>query len=421
MNNGSTVQDDMQRKWIYEEIVDRIPPFRWLPPTFDVVAQLLLVETVGVLAFIYFQMPLEAAVFGSLAILYTVVWSAGCLYVIPWLRRLRNPTNKLERNILKDYKSRLLLSRKYELIGGLVCFGAVGVYLFIIDTEYLQFFLGAGYGNPLLVILILVLAWDIAYRMGLSLVTAFFTAWRSISLSSAARKRLGLAYTAYSEVRTLKYLDMINLYWGLSGILLLPLAYGSVLLLLGLAGFLIAMVGLATLSLLAMETVPWFPPDVESILRHERFAYVTTCSNNQPHVTPVIFVYDGKYLYFAISVASAKYRILKKNKKIAVLVDMRDRENPMKNRAVLLRGKGTILGEISLKGIFKLFLHGLWLLRVLFRFRKKYPKYMKYYDERADELPPAWQNKPFLSRLIVRVEPEKITYWREARPTTLRA
>jgi hypothetical protein len=421
MNDGSTVQYNMQRKWIYEEIVDRIPPFRWLPPVLDVIAQLLLVETVGVLAFIYFQMPLEAAMYGSLAIVYTVVWSAGCLYVIPWLRRLRDPTNKLERNILKEYKSRLLLSRKFELIGGVVCFGAVIIYLFIIDTTYLQFFLGAGYGNPLLAILILVLAWDIAYRIGLSMVTALFTAWRSISLSSAARKRMGLAYTAYSEVRTLKYLDLINLYWGLSAILLLPLAYGSVLLLLGLAGFLIGMVGLATLSLMAMETVPWFPPDVESILRHERFAYVTVCTNNQPLVTPVIFVYDGKYLYFAISVASAKYRVLRKNKKIAVLVDMRDRDNPMKNRAVLLRGKGTILGEISLKGVFKLFLYGLWLLRVRYRFARKYPKYMKYYDERADELPPAWQNKPFLSRLIVRVEPEKITYWREARPTTLRA
>ena len=101
MNGRSTVQDKLQRKWIYEEIVDRIPPFRWLPPTFDVVAQLLLVETVGVFAFIYFQMPVEAAIFGSLAILYTVVWSAGCLYVIPWLRRLRDPTNKLERKILK--------------------------------------------------------------------------------------------------------------------------------------------------------------------------------------------------------------------------------------------------------------------------------------------------------------------------------
>ena len=421
MNDGSTVQKKMQRKWIYEEIVDRIPPFRWLPPVFDVIAQLLLVEAVGVLAFIYFQMPLEAALFGSLAILYTVVWSAGCLNVIPWLRRLRDPTNKLERIVLQEYKSRLLLNRRYELIGGLLCFGAIIVYLFVIDPGYLQFFLGTGYGNPLLTILILVLAWDIAYRIGLSMVTALFTAWRSISLSSAARERMGLAYTAYSEVRTLKRLDMINLYWGLSAILLLPLAYNSYLLLLGLAGFLIGMVGLATLSLMAMETVPWFPPDVEGILDHERFAYVTVCSKKQPHVTPVIFVYDGKYLYFAISVASAKYRILKKNQKIAVLVDMRDRNNPMKNRAVLLRGKGTILGEISLEGVFKLFLYGLWLLRVRSIFGRKYPQYMKYYDEQANELPPAWQNKPFLSRLIVRVEPEKITYWREARPTTLRA
>ena len=76
MNDESTVQDGMQRKWIYEEIVDRIPPFRWLPPIFDVIAQLLLVETVGVLAFIYFQMPIEdslySGVVGRLSIRYTM-------------------------------------------------------------------------------------------------------------------------------------------------------------------------------------------------------------------------------------------------------------------------------------------------------------------------------------------------------------
>ncbi len=420
MNAGLTVRDGFQRKWIYEEIVDRIPPFKWLPSTYAVVAQLLLVETIGILAFIYFQMAAEAAVFGSLAILYTVVWSAGCLYVVPWLRRLRNPSNKSERKVLQDYKTRLLLKRRYELIGGLTCFGAVVAYLFF-DPEYLQYFLGTGFGNPLLTILILVLAWDISYRMGLSLVTAVLTAWRSIKLSSSARRRMGLAYTAYSEVRTLKSLDVINLYWGVSAILLLPLALGSSFLLLGLLVFLTGIIGLSTLSLMAMETVPWFPPDVESILHNERFAYVTACSKKQPHVTPVIFVYDGKYLYFAISVASAKYRIIKKNSKIAVLVDLRDSKNPMKNRAVLLRGKGMILGEINLLGIFRLFLYGLWLLRVRYLFGRKYPQYMKFYDEQTHELPPAWQNKPFLSRLIVRLEPEKITYWREARPTVLRA
>ncbi len=76
MNDGSKVQDEILRKWIYEEIVDRIPPFKWRPPIFDVVAQLLLVETVGVLALVYLQMPIEAVIFCSLASFYTVIWSA---------------------------------------------------------------------------------------------------------------------------------------------------------------------------------------------------------------------------------------------------------------------------------------------------------------------------------------------------------
>ncbi|MHA1903850.1 MAG: hypothetical protein ACW977_07760 [Candidatus Thorarchaeota archaeon] len=103
------------RKWIYEDIVERIPPFRWLPPTWDVIAQLFLVEAVGIAAFFIFQMPFETVVIGSLIILYTVVWSAGCLYVIPWLRRLQNPTNVEELSVLRSYKRRLLLDRKYEL------------------------------------------------------------------------------------------------------------------------------------------------------------------------------------------------------------------------------------------------------------------------------------------------------------------
>ena len=76
--------DVSKRKWIYEEIVDRVPPFSWLPSVYDVIAQLMLVETVGIIAFIYFEMPIESAIFGSLAILYTVIWSAGCLYIVPW-------------------------------------------------------------------------------------------------------------------------------------------------------------------------------------------------------------------------------------------------------------------------------------------------------------------------------------------------
>jgi hypothetical protein len=407
------------RKWIYEEIVDRVPPFRWLPPFYDVLAQLLLVEAIGIAGFLYFEMPFTSAIYGTLAILYTVVWSAGCLYVIPWLRRLRDPTNLEEKSVLGSYKDRLLLDRKYELAAGVALFAGVVTFIFQ-DPTLLEVHLGEGAGNPILMVLLAVLIWDVTYRLGLSLVTTFFAARRSLSLSRAARRRRGLEYTAYSEVRTLKYLDSVNLYWAASAVLLLPLASITPMLLYGLGAFLAAVLFLSSVSLLAMELVPWFPPDVESILYNERFAYVALCEKNQSHVTPVIFVYDGKYLYFGISLASAKYRKIKKNPNIAVLVDMRDSKNVMNNRAVMLRGKAMILGEITPLGLFRLYLHGLWMLRVRSLFGKKYPQYMKYYDTREKDLPLAWQNKPFVSRVMVRVEPEKITYWREAKPQILR-
>jgi len=212
----------------------------------------------------------------------------------------------------------------------------------------------------------------------------------------------------------------VNIYWGASSALLLPVAGHSPLLLIGILAYLGLIFGLSFLSFLAMEMVPWFPPDVESILHNERFAYVGLCSKGQSHVTPVIFIYDGKYIYVGISVASVKYRILKENPKVSILVDMRDPTSPMKNRAVMMRGKAMILGEITLMGILRMFIYGIWMLRVRSLFAMKYPRYMKYYDTKVEELPLAWQNKPFISRVMVRIEPQKITYWREAKPRPLR-
>ncbi|MFW9786564.1 MAG: pyridoxamine 5'-phosphate oxidase family protein [Candidatus Thorarchaeota archaeon] len=420
MTVDSEQQRRSQRKWIYEEIVEYIPPFRWLPPTWDVIAQLFLVEAVGIFAFIYFQMPVESVILGTLTIMYTVIWSAGCLYIIPSMRRLRDPTNKQELRVLQEYKEDLLMKRSYELAPGVLLFLGLIVYA-MRDSEFLQHFLGPGYGNPLLFILVLVLSWDVSYRLGLSFITTLFAARRSIALSFAARRRRGLQYTAYSEIRTLKFLDSVNLYWGASAALIIPVAVHSPLLLLGLLAYLVFIIGFSFLSFLAMETVPWFPPDVESILFNERFAYVGLCASGQAHVTPVIFVYDGKYIYIGISVASAKYRIIKENPKAAILVDMRDAINPMRNRAVMVRGKALVLGEITLMGIARMFIYGLWMVRVRSLFAGKYPRYMKYYETNVRELPLAWQNKPFISRVMVRIEPERITYWREAKPTTLRA
>jgi hypothetical protein len=419
MTSGEQKRRLRERKWIYEDIVERVPPFRWLPPTLDVVAQLVLVEGLGILAFFYWQMPTNTAIFGSLAIAYTVVWSAGCLFIAPSLRHLRNPTNEPELKVLESYRSRVLLNRGYELIGGVSFFVFFVVYMYY-NPHILQGFLGAGFGNPLLFILIGVLAWDVCYRLGLSFVATLLAANRSIKLSFAARRRRGLQYTAYSEVRTLKFLDSVNLYWGATAILVLPIAAADTLIFYGLLAFLGAILGLSALSLMAMETVPWLPPDVESVLLNERFAYVGLCLKDQSHVTPVIFSYDGKALYFAISIASAKYRIIHKNRNVAVLVDMRDRRNPVKNRAVLIRGRAEILGELTPIGILKIFVNGLWMLRVWLRFYKKYPRYMKYYDENVDDLPIVWQIKPFLSRVLVRVDPDRMTYWREAKPTPLR-
>lgn len=48
---------------------------------------------------------------------------------------------------------------------------------------------------------------------------------------------------------------------------------------------------------------------------------VATAYKNQPQVTPIIHVFDGKNIYFATDFDTKKYRNLKRNRKIAIVMD----------------------------------------------------------------------------------------------------
>jgi uncharacterized protein len=55
-------------------------------------------------------------------------------------------------------------------------------------------------------------------------------------------------------------------------------------------------------------------------LRSNEICRVATCKNNLPHVTPVSYIFNGKF-YFATDYNTVKYTNLKKNNRISLVVD----------------------------------------------------------------------------------------------------
>jgi nitroimidazol reductase NimA-like FMN-containing flavoprotein (pyridoxamine 5'-phosphate oxidase superfamily) len=150
--------------------------------------------------------------------------------------------------------------------------------------------------------------------------------------------------------------------------------------------------------------------EVAWLLEEGFFGYLGTASTNGfPHVTPMIFVFDKEHIFVATSRISKKLRNIRENPRVSFLVDIRDPSNLMNNRAVLISGRAVIFGLSSL------FRHPLQLLKVRDLFLKKYPKYADKYRSEEQTLPLAWRTTLFLSRFLVRIDPETCIYWREAR------
>jgi uncharacterized protein len=68
---------------------------------------------------------------------------------------------------------------------------------------------------------------------------------------------------------------------------------------------------------------------------------VATSRNDTPHVTPVSYVYEDGKLVFATDYNTMKYRNIRKNKKVALVVDIYD--SSTNNRAVVIEGIAIIV------------------------------------------------------------------------------
>lgn len=81
---------------------------------------------------------------------------------------------------------------------------------------------------------------------------------------------------------------------------------------------------------------------------------VATSYNNFPHIVPVNYIYENNFLYFATDYSTRKYRNLRKNRKIAVTIDVYN--TSLNNIGVVIQGSSEIIerGE-EFKRLYKIF------------------------------------------------------------------
>jgi len=395
-----------EMKWIYEEIVGRIPPFSLLSYKYSILLQLLLLLVIGIFLGFVFNIEQISMLYGSLAILVAVSWSLLILQLAPTLRKFRAPLSKDENELLERYKDILFHKNHYEAVPGLVIFIPFILYIFYFGMDLLDMWLGRS-PNTILLLFVSLLIWDICYRMGLGLWTSVLALWRSVKLKKLAEKRTELEHTPYTELRYLQKLDINNVFFGLISLLLLPLFKIDNFLIAVIIFFMVFVTLTSLISAYIISKVPWLPPDIYNLVNESSFAYIGTSLKGKTHVTPVVYVFDGQKILFNTSKEAKKLKIMQKNNKVAFLIDKRDMSNIYENKAVLFTG------EVKIYGIMDIPLRFIHMLKAISLFMKKYPEYTKKYS--TSELPKAWQLTPIISRILVEVKPIKIIYWRGAK------
>jgi nitroimidazol reductase NimA-like FMN-containing flavoprotein (pyridoxamine 5'-phosphate oxidase superfamily) len=395
-----------EMKWIYEEIVGRIPPFSLVSYQYSILLQLFFLLILGLILGFIFNLETFSLLYGSLAILVAVSWSLLILQLGPTLRKFRAPLSKDENELLEKYKGILFHRNHYEAIPGIAIFVLFMLYLFYFGTELLENWLGK---SPPIILLLFVslLIWDICYRMGLAIWTSVLALWRSLRLKKIAEKRTELEHTPYTELRSLRRLDINNVFFGIISLLLIPLFQTDNFLITSIFIFMVFITMISVISAYIVSKVPWLPPDIYNLVNESSFAYIGTSFRGITHVTPVVYVFDGQKIFFNTSKEAKKLKTLKKNKKIAFLIDKRDMSNIYENKAVLFTGETKIYGVLDVP------LRFINMLSTLRLFIKKYPEYTRKYS--TSELPKAWQLTPIISRILVEVKPARIIYWRGAK------
>jgi len=100
------------------------------------------------------------------------------------------------------------------------------------------------------------------------------------------------------------------------------------------------------------KTVSFTDEEVEFIGQSKLARIATSSGRNQPHVVPVAFEFDGEQFYFGgwNLEKSLKFRNIKDNSRVALVIDDLVTVRPWRPRGIEIRGRAVV--EESEKGMY---------------------------------------------------------------------
>ena len=219
--------------WVYESIVGALPGINL--PTWAAVAIQLLVFEVAVIALAGFYGLWAAAFAGTAAVVVAAIGSVEMIRIGTLVRRIDVP---------EDYRD-LLFSSNVEVVLSVLAYIALVTHLFVFDPQQGgETLIDRLFGpdQPILVVyLMLLILWDVCYRIGTGWWAAITSLWRS------ARYQFDPETTA-----VLRRADMEILGFGLLQLVLIPFILEFPVLLAAVVAHVIAVTAVMSLSVILL-------------------------------------------------------------------------------------------------------------------------------------------------------------------------
>ncbi len=414
------MQPPQEYEFIQELIIEGIFPFSKLRSPYNFFLLSLVYFFWGVALYVMFPIPPSFLIAGTLAGIGISVWTFG---IFQYASRLRNAKieqmTPVKRKFLVGFMGDMFHDR--SLFIGIIGFVAVVTYFWtssdIFGVENILGVLEEVYDvqlHPFLLAYVFIISFDVCYRFGLSAYISVVLLKRNFSalkiLNNSKLKKQIIPRDLYE----LERVDRFHFFSFIGGLFFLPLSFFDPILFLSLVAYLILSLIASIVSILQLRIlqVKAIPEEVVHLLQTSRFAYIGTLFKQKvPHVTPTLFVFDGRRVFFATSIKSQKVRNLSRHKKVAVCLHFESPLGPQKNRGVLIRGQGRVYGHNILFCILYVMIYGLRMLYIKILFHRKYSEYVRYYKFQSKSLPGPWRLRPILSRTIIEVIPRSYSYW----------
>ena len=421
------MQPPKKYKFLQEYVFEGTWPFSHLRSPYNVLLLLLIYFSWGLALYFTYNIPFVYLFAGICGAFGLFLWTIS---IFKYARKLRNVEIERLNSVTKKFHVEFLeyLFHPSSFVISIIVFLVVLTYFFSSTSfgldnilTYIQKDMALNSLPPLLIFFIFLMTFDICYRLGLSIFIIFIQLRRDFILARYLKNPLLKSHFSATDIRSLENSDIVHFLAIANGLTLIPLGYLDqfllfILLFYIMFAFLLSSINIIILRILYVRAIP---DGLLTLIRNSNFAQIgtisVTSSNKIPHLTPTLFIFDGRDFFISTSFSSKKVRNLQKSNKIALFIDSKEKKDMTQRFGVQIQGRSKIYGHDSKTGFLSALLFSPILIRVFMLFLRKYPNYISYYVRFHEKIPRAWQALPIVSRTIIKIVPEQFFYWKASR------